>query len=139
VEGSTVHTAATGGATQSDQETGTSTSTYVSPGVMKYFAGVLKAFWDIDQNTGTAVLQTSYGVSSVTDGAAGQYTINLSTAMSSINFATTLGGSVNTAGNEMFVILNTVPTTTTIPVRTADISGANNDYLGSYGMVAGDV
>lgn len=126
-------------AVQADQETGSSTSVAVVPGVMKYFPGVLKAFWDVDQSSGTAAIQASSGVSSVTDSTVGQFDINLSTAMSSINYAITVGSTNSVPGAPILVNIEPAPTASLIPVRTFGTSFNETDSTGQYGMVAGDV
>lgn len=125
-------------ASQSDQETGTSTAKVVTPGVMKHFPGVLKAFWDVDQSSGTAALQASYGVSSVTDSTTGQFDINLSTAMSSINYAITVGSTAGVASAPVMVNIEPNPTTTLIPIRTFGTAFNETDSTGQYGHVSGD-
>lgn len=72
-------------ATQADQETGTSTTTFVSPGRQQYHPSAAKAWVSID-GTGTVGINASYNVSSITDNATGSYTVNLSTSFSGTNY-----------------------------------------------------
>lgn len=74
-------------AIQSDQETGTSTTVFVSPGVQKFHPSASKAWVTYTSVTTTSILG-SYGVTSLTDLGTGGTTVNLSTAFSSTNFAT---------------------------------------------------
>ncbi len=75
-------------AAQSDMETGTSTSLLVTPGRVKSHPGVLKAFAIVTVSGGTPTLEAeSYGVSSVGDNGAGDFTLNWSTAFSSAKYA----------------------------------------------------
>lgn len=71
-------------ATQADQETTTSTTTYVSPGRQQYHPSATKA-WCTAQADATVVL--SYNVSSVTDIGTGQIGVNFVTAFSSTNYS----------------------------------------------------
>jgi hypothetical protein len=73
-------------ATQSDMETATSTTTAVTPGVVKNHPGVAKA-WVSFNGTGTLAVNASHNVSSVTDNNTGDYTVNFTTAFSSANYA----------------------------------------------------
>jgi hypothetical protein len=70
-------------AAQSDQETGTSTTLFVSPGRQQYHKSAAKGWGMYDQSSGTASLSSpSYNVSSITDGATGVATVNWTTAFS---------------------------------------------------------
>ena len=72
-------------ATQSDQETGTSTSVAITPGVQKYHPSAAKAWVLFNGSTNTIL--ASYNVSSVTKNATGDYTVNYTTSFSSSNYA----------------------------------------------------
>lgn len=78
-------------ATQSDMETGTSTSTFVSPGRMQYHPGIAKV-WALTDFAGAST--ASYNVSSITDTGTGLVTVNFTTAFSSTAYCT-----VATAGS----------------------------------------
>lgn len=73
-------------ATQSDQETATSTTTFVSPGRQQYHPSATKAWVNYTSVTTTTIL-ASYNVSSLTDGGTGVTTVNWTTAFSSGNYA----------------------------------------------------
>ena len=74
-------------ATQANQETATSTTTYVSPGRQQYHPSAAKA-WCLFDGTGTpAVTGTPYNVSSITDNGTGDHTVSWTTAFSSANYA----------------------------------------------------
>jgi len=62
-------------ATQSDQETGSSTSKFVTPGRQQYHDSAAKA-WVVFNGTGTVAIRDSYNVSSITDGGTGIYVVN---------------------------------------------------------------
>lgn len=72
-------------ATQANMETATSTTTAVTPAVVQNHPGVAK-FWVMFDGT-TGNISVSYNVTSVTRNAAGDYSINLTTAFSSANYA----------------------------------------------------
>jgi hypothetical protein len=71
-------------ATQSDQETSTSTTTIVSPGRQQFHPSAAKAWvkWGV-----TTSIDASYNVSSITDNATGDWTVNIGTDFSSANYA----------------------------------------------------
>ena len=76
-------------ATQAQQETATSTTTYVSPGRQQYHPSAAKA-WVNFNGTGTIAIRGSYNVSSITDNGTGDYTVVFTTAMSDANFASVI-------------------------------------------------
>lgn len=71
-------------ATQAEQETGSSTTVYVSPGRQQYHASAAKA-WVNFNGSGTPAINASYNVTSLTDGTT-TWTVNLTTAFSSANY-----------------------------------------------------
>lgn len=74
-------------AAQSDQETGTSTTTYVSPGRQHFPPSAVKAWALVTIAGGTPTLVASYNVSGITDNNVGDITITFTTALSSANYA----------------------------------------------------
>lgn len=72
-------------AVQADMETGTSTTTAVTPGVVKYHPSAAKA-WVLFNDSGAATISVSYNVSSVSDNGTGDYTVNFTTAFSSTDY-----------------------------------------------------
>lgn len=75
--GSTPTTAA-----QSDQETGTTGSKFVSPSVQQFHQSASKAWVDFN-GTGTISIYSSYNVTGITDNGVGDYTVNFTTSFSS--------------------------------------------------------
>lgn len=71
-------------AVQSDQETGSSTSVAVVPGVQQYHPSAAKA-WALCDSAGS--LQASYNVTSITNGGTGDFTVNWATDFSSANYS----------------------------------------------------
>jgi hypothetical protein len=77
------------GASQSDQETASSTTVAVTPGVQQYHPSAAKA-WISFNGTGTVSVRASYnmdGVTPITDNGTGDYTLNIGTDMSSGNYS----------------------------------------------------
>jgi hypothetical protein len=75
-------------ADQAAMEAASSTTTYVSPGLFKNHPGAAKAWCMFNgTTTGTNAPTVGYNVTSVTRNSAGNYTANLTTAMSSVNYA----------------------------------------------------
>ena len=77
-------------ATQAALEAETDEDTYASPNRVKFSPGVAKA-WAIWTPPDT-VIDASYNVSSITDNAAGDFTVNWTTAFSSVNYPVVYGG-----------------------------------------------
>lgn len=71
-------------AAQADQETATSTTTYVSPGRQHYHPSAAKAWISCDA---AGNILASYNVASIVDVGTGQVTVNIETDMSSANYA----------------------------------------------------
>lgn len=70
-------------ATQSDMEAASSTTTAVTPSVVRHHPGVAKA-WVLFTSDGT--ITASYNVTSVTKNSTGDYTVTFTTAFSSANY-----------------------------------------------------
>lgn len=94
-------------ASQSDMETATSTTDFVSPGVAHYHPGVVKA-WVVFQIDGT--IDASYRISSVTDSGVGDFTVNFTDTFSSANYCV-LATPISTSGAELVALPNTLTTT----------------------------
>ena len=82
-------------ATQANQETGTATTVYVSPGRQQYHASAAKA-WVNFNGTGTPAIRASSNVTSLTDNGTGDYSVNFTTAFSSANYAAVITAGENT-------------------------------------------
>lgn len=74
-------------ATQAEQEAATSTTVAVTPGRQKYHPSAAKGWIFFDGTATTPTAAASYNVSSITDNAAGDYTINWSTAFSGTSYS----------------------------------------------------
>ncbi len=113
-------------ATQSDQETGTSTTTAVVPGRQQFHPSAAKAWVIFDASSGTPTISASYNVTSITDGGVGVFTINLTTAFSSANYA--WAGSAATPGTTNgFVIEAATRTASAFPFAATNFAQAPFD------------
>lgn len=74
-------------ATQTAQETGTSIVAAVTPGRQQYHPSAAKFWVNGQTSAGTPSVLVSYNITSVTDNGVGIYTMNITTAFSSANFA----------------------------------------------------
>jgi hypothetical protein len=82
-------------ATQTDMEAASSLLVPVTPGVVKHDVGVAKCLGVVAVSGGTPTLTNIRGISSVTDGGEGIYTLNWSTSFSGTNYVVipvTFGG-----------------------------------------------
>jgi hypothetical protein len=74
-------------ATQAEQEAASSSDAVVTPAVQKYHPGSAKAWAYVTVSGGTPTLAANYNVTSITDNNVGQFTVNFTTAFSSVNYA----------------------------------------------------
>ena len=89
-------------ATQSDQETGTSTTTFVSPGTQEFHQSAAKAWVAVSYSGGVPTNDASYNVASIADTAVGVCTINITTDFSSANYAISVGSEDSTDANAAY-------------------------------------
>jgi hypothetical protein len=87
-------------ATQAEQETGSSTTVSVTPGRQQYHPSAAKAWVKFD-GTGTPAISASYNVTSLTDNGTGDYTVNLTNAMSSKDYAVSAMAQRNLGGGNI--------------------------------------
>lgn len=73
-------------ASQAQQEAGTATTVYVTPGRQQYHPSAAKA-WVNFNGTGTVAIRTSYNVTSITDNGTGDYSVNWDVDFSSANYS----------------------------------------------------
>jgi hypothetical protein len=81
-------------ADQSEMEAGSSTTLAVTPGRQKFHPSACKAWVTFNMSVGT--IQASYNVSSLTDEAVGQFSVNMDTDMSSANYCAIGSGNTST-------------------------------------------
>lgn len=82
-------------ATQAEQETGSSSSVYVTPAVQENHSSAAKG-WVNFNGTGTLAIGTSYNVTGVADNGTGDYTITWATDFSSADYTVVMSCGVNT-------------------------------------------
>ena len=73
-------------ATQAQQEAGSLTTVYTSPGQQQSHPSATKFWADISHSSTTPTLTTSYNVTSITDTATGELTVTIATDFSSANW-----------------------------------------------------
>ncbi len=91
-------------AVQADMESATSTATVVPPAMVQYDVGVAKVLASITWPAGTPTLATAHArnVSSLTDNAAGDVTINFTTSFSSATFGVLAIGEMDGTNTYLF-------------------------------------
>ncbi len=125
-------------ATQAEMETGSSTTTAVSPGRTQFHPGVAKMWAYISVSGGTPSLDASYNVTSITDTSAGNVTVTIATDFSSANYcavaqAVTAGGAAHMAS------VKTGQAAGSLVVRTAlSSTGADTDNINLAVVAFGD-
>jgi hypothetical protein len=85
-------------ATQAEQETGSSTSVYVSPGRQHYHQSAAKVWGVVGWSGGTPSLSVDYGCSTLVDDGTGVVTVNFDTSFSSTDYSpqnTNVGGGIS--------------------------------------------
>lgn len=118
-------TLTTTAASKSDQETGTSTTTVVTPANQKNNDSAAKAWCNWTGATaGTNACNAGYGVTSVTKTGTGAWTVNFSTAFAS---ATNYSCVVNSEGGSILTYGSNTSTTTTWGVFSVNLAGASTD------------
>lgn len=85
-------------AVQAGIEAETNQDTYIPPDLMKFHPGIAKAWVKFAYTAGAPVASASYNISSLTDSATGEATINFTTSFSSANYAA-VGTALGTTGN----------------------------------------
>lgn len=111
-------------ATQAEQETGSSTSVYVTPGRQQFHPSAAKA-WASFNGSGTPAIITSYNMdSSITDNGAGDWTLNITTDFSSANFIAV--ASTNYDSNDMANAQATAAGTVRVKVVNTSGNGEDN-------------
>lgn len=89
-------------ATQAEQETGTATDVYVSPGRQQYHQSATKVWIRISYSSGVPSNDISYNVTSITDDAVGKVTVTFDTDFSSTAYALTCSNT--TSAGDMLII-----------------------------------
>jgi hypothetical protein len=133
---STAPAASVSAATQTDQETSTSTTTFVSPGTQQFHPSAAK-FWAIVSATGVT-LAASYNLTSRTDSGTGDLLLTIGTDFSSVNWVHAMGangivGGGNSASNAAARHVYTgTKAAGTIQLQSSDGTGAAADPNSSW-------
>jgi hypothetical protein len=88
-------------ASQAEMEAASSTTVAVNPSVFKHHPGTAKA-WVCFVGTGTVTIAASHNVTSVTDNGVGDYSVNITTAFSSANYAGVVSASTTASGSNAY-------------------------------------
>lgn len=120
-------------ASQAEMEAASSNTVDATPGVVKFNPGVGKAWlkWNM---TGTPAVGGSLGVSSITDTANGDQTVNYSITFSSAEYCATLGWNVPNGGYAVGFYCTDADgagatyTATTTRIKGEAAGGTNTDY-----------
>lgn len=124
-------------ATQSDQETGSSTSLMVTPGRQHFHKSALKV-WASFTDGGTASLEESYNVTSIDDNSTGNYDLNFTTALSTTTYCVSGIGKRSADTSGIFCVPS-VRTTGYVTVQFRNASDATSDVSIGCLMIAGDI
>ena len=103
--------------------------------------GQLAKAWVHFKGTGTVSIYDSFNVSSITDSSQGHYIVNLTNAMSNINYAAFADGRFNTSdgdGAANITLRRIAQTTTSFGIRCSDASANTHDPTFSCGVIFGD-
>lgn len=125
-------------ATQSDMETGTSTTKWVSPGRQHFHPGMAKAWAAVTVSGGTPTIVKSHNVTSITDHGAGDFTVNFTTALSDALYVAV--GSILETGTGGYVLKINSKATTGVRVLTINSTdGSIVDNIDFHVLVFGDI
>lgn len=122
-------------AVQSEMETATDTVRAVVPGRQHHHPSAAKAWVNFD-GTGVVGIRASRNVSSITDNGVGDYTINFTTAFSSVDYGYALGVGRGASAATGLLALGpdaANPTASAFRVRTGDsaFAFADSEYVGA--------
>lgn len=128
-------------ATQAEQETGSATDKFVSPGRQHYHQSAAKAWAKITYTAGVPALTTGYNfTNTVSDDGTGLFTVNFTTALSSANYAVLVTPLFGTAASHYFAYVVSQSTTQIqVQVETALGGGTATDPNGCFILVFGDI
>ena len=129
-------------ATQTEQEAGSSITVMTTPGRQQYHPSAAKA-WVMFNGIGTPAVTAGYNVASITDNGVGDYTINFTTAMSSVNFVVVGTASHTNGGTTTAIVTVFSQSVGSVRIKVSEISiGATTqvpfDPASVYVVVFGD-
>lgn len=115
-------------ATQSDMETATNTTRYVTPGRVQNHPGVAKFWAKVTVSGSTPTLAASYNITSVSRSTTGIYTLTIGTDFSSANWCAIGTTEKASSGSNFLVsVSNASQAAGTITVNIETVSGSNTD------------
>lgn len=124
---------------QADQETATSTTVAVTPGIQHYHPSAAKVWAYITVSGGTPSLDASYNVTSITDTSAGNVTVTIANDFSSANYCA-VANAVTAGGAAHVATVKTGQAAGSFVVRTAlTSSGADTDNINIAVVAFGDI
>ena len=123
----------TAAASQAEMEAGTSNTVAATPGRIQFHPGVVKG-WAKFNSAGTVA--ASYNVSSITDNATGDFTVNWGTDFSSADYA--VSGTVEDADSDFICIANTAQLAGSTRVLVITSAGVADDPTSLNVMAVGD-
>lgn len=122
-------------ASQAEQETGSSTTKYVTPGRQQYHASAVKAWANVDRAAGTPSLNSpSYNITSVTDDGAANTLVTIATDFSTSVYSF---GACAIAGAGRFASVHS-QAAGAFDVLVSDDTGAGHDTTGFTCWAMGD-
>lgn len=125
-------------ATQAEQEAGSITTAYTTPGRQHFHPSACKAWVDFD-GTGTPAISASYNVTSITDTAVGRFGINLTTGFSGTHYGAVGWARQGSGGtNRISCMSNDALSATVINMRVFDTSGTLGDTESNFVVCFGD-
>ncbi len=123
---------------QSDQETSTSTTVAVTPGIQQFHPSAAKVWAYVTVSGGTPTLAASYNVTSITDTSAGNVTVTIATDFSSANYCAVAQAVTAAGAAHMASVLNGQAAGSFV-VRTAlSSTGADTDNINLSVVAFGD-
>lgn len=129
---------ATAAATQADQESATSTTTYVSPGRQQYHPSAQKVWLYSIYSAGVPQLSASYNVTSITDSGVGLAIVNFTVSFSSANFSVLVGCNVDNTSTVTFQPSSYSLLAGSVRVSLVNNAGSSFDPFAFYVSCSGD-
>lgn len=119
-------------ATQAQQEAGSSTTVFTSPGRQQFHPSAAKFWAYVTVSGGVPTLVTSYNVTSITDAGVGQLTVTIATDFSTANWAGVLGTS-DTGSNSRTLEI-TSKASGSVGIQCIASGGGTSDALDAYNV-----
>lgn len=116
-------------ASQSDQETGTSTTTVVTPGRQQFHPSAAKAWVQLHHVAGTPTIDSSYNVTSLSDVAQGRVGVNFTVNMSSVNYGISVTGEFSSGVYQTIGFIDTAATVSSAGTAKVNFGSAASGLL----------